>query len=201
MHLIKEFFPYLTKNQIEKFSLMKEIYNFWNNKINIISKKSLNNFYIIHVLHSLSIAKIITFVPKTIIMDLGTGGGFPGIPLSIFFEKSYFFLIDSIKKKISIVKEIINELNLKNVYAYSIRAENIEYKFDFIINRFVMKMPLLVKLVKNKFILKSKNVFKNGIFSFKGGNLKNELKNFNKKNIKVFYIYDLFPINFFLKKK
>ena len=163
MKIILKEFPDLNEIQIEQFSKLKKIYSEWNNKINIISRKDIDNIYERHILHSLVIAKFIKFNNRTTVLDLGTGGGFPGIPLSIIFPDVNFILVDSIRKKIVVVDEIINSLKLKNVKSEWSRAENLDYKYDFLVTRAVAKMSLLIEWSKGKFNKNSNNQIANGI--------------------------------------
>lgn len=199
MKIILEEFPDLNDVQIKQFSKLKKIYGDWNNKINIISRKDIDNIYERHVLHSLVIAKFINFSKGTTVLDLGTGGGFPGIPLSIIFPDVNFILVDSIKKKIVVVDAIVNELRLKNVKSEWSRAENLDYKYDFLVTRAVAKMPLLVEWSKTKFNKNSNNYIPNGIIALKGGNVDEELKNIQQK--KIVDIKDIFDTHYFLDKK
>ena len=199
MKIILEEFPDLNDFQIEQLSKLKKIYSDWNNKINIISRKDIDNIYERHVLHSLVIAKFIKFNKGTTVLDLGTGGGFPGIPLSIFFPDVNFILADSIRKKIVVVDAIVNELRLKNVKSEWSRAEDLEYKYDFLVTRAVAKMPLLIDWSKGKFNKNSNNHIPNGIIALKGGNVDDELKNIQQK--KIVDIKDIFDTHYFLDKK
>jgi len=186
MDLILKIFPDLNQTQKKQFELLENLYWNWNKKINVISRKDLEFLYVKHVLHSLSIAKIVKFKAGSKILDVGTGGGFPGIPLAIFFPNTNFHLIDSIGKKIKVVQAIANELKLKNVTCQNIRAENVNDKYDFIVSRAVTRMPLFFEWVKNNIKSKSIHEIENGILYLKGGNLQDELKSFPKSNI-----YDL----------
>ena len=199
MKIILEEFPDLNDIQIEQFSKLKKIYSEWNNKINIISRKDIDNIYERHILHSLVIAKFIKFNNRTTVLDLGTGGGFPGIPLSIIFRDVNFILVDSIRKKIVLVDEIINSLKLKNVKSEWSRAENLDYKYDFLVTRAVAKMSLLIEWSKGKFNKNSNNQIANGIIALKGGNVDEELKNIQQK--KIVDIKDIFAPHYFLDKK
>ena len=199
MKIILEKFPDLNDIQIEQFSKLKKIYNDWNNKINIISRKDIDNIYERHVLHSLVIAKFIKFNKGTTVLDLGTGGGFPGIPLSIIFPEVNFILVDSIRKKIVVVDEIVNELRLNNVKSEWSRAENLDYKYDFLVTRAVAKMSFLIEWSKGKFNKNSNNHIPNGIIALKGGNVDDELKNIQQK--KIVDIKDIFDTHYFLDKK
>ena len=193
--IIGNYFPELDSQRIEKFEALFELYQHWNNQINVISRKDLENFYVRHVLHSLAIAKFISFNKKASVLDVGTGGGFPGIPLAILFPECKFHLVDSIKKKIKVVDQVVEYLELKNVTTAVTRVELIDHKFDFIISRAVTNMNDFVKWVKYKVNKKSNNIFKNGILYLKGGDLKKELENF--KSIKIYNLSDLFNEDFF----
>ena len=199
MKIILKEFPDLNEIQIEQFSKLKKIYSEWNNKINIISRKDIDNIYERHILHSLVIAKFIKFNNRTTVLDLGTGGEFPGIPLSIIFPEVNFILVDSIRKKIVVVDEIINSLKLKNVKSEWSRAENLDYKYDFLVTRAVAKMSLLIEWSKGKFNKNSNNKIANGIIALKGGNVDEELKNIQQK--KIVDIKDIFDTHYFLDKK
>ena len=199
MEIILNEFPDLNDFQIGQLSKLKGIYQYWNSKINVISRKDIENIYVRHILHSLVIAKFIKFRKGTTILDLGTGGGFPGIPLSIIFPDSNFILVDSIKKKLIVVEEVIKELELKNVKHKWSRAENLNYSYDFLVTRAVAKMPLLVKWSKGKFNKTSSNQIPNGIIALKGGNIKDELVDIKEK--KIVDIKNIFDVNYFYDKK
>jgi len=194
------YFPSLSDSQKEKLSHLRDIYEKWNSKINVISRKDIDNFDIHHLLHSLSIAKVITFLPGTSILDVGTGGGFPGIPLAIIFPDSEFTLLDSIGKKIKVVESVADELELKNVSALIKRAEDEKNKYDFIISRAVMEFPGFVKLTNKNIEPGGKNNLRNGIIYLKGGDLTEELKPFKNK-VKVWDIKEFFIEPFFETKK
>ena len=183
MDLILKIFPNLNQDQKKQFELLENLYWNWNKKINVISRKDLEFLYLKHVLHSLSIAKIVKFKAGSNILDVGTGGGFPGIPLAIFFPTTNFRLIDSIGKKIKVVQAIANELKLKNVTCQNIRAENVNDKYDFIVSRAVTRMPLFFEWVKKNIKSQSIHEIENGILYLKGGNLQDELKSFPKSTI------------------
>ncbi len=200
MHQILKYFTDLTEKQIEQFSKLKELYSFWNNQINVISRKDIDAIYEHHVLHSLAIAKIINFKKDTSILDVGTGGGFPGIPLAILYPETHFFLIDSIGKKIKVVKEITKELKLNNVNSEQIRVENIKKKYDFIVSRAVTNFPKFVALVKKNIHGYDKNSLPNGILYLKGGDFTDEIKSI-KKSVSVYNISNLFEEEFFETKK
>ena len=198
MHIIQKYFKNLTENQYHQLSKLPKLYNFWNEKINVISRKDIKDIEIHHILHSLSIAKAIDFKDKTNILDIGTGGGFPGIPLAILFPKCNFILIDSIKKKIKVVNNIIDEIGLQNTIALDLRAENLNQKFDFIISRAVTNMSKFKSYTKGKINKKQNNTLKNGILYLKGGNLDQELYNIKHK---AYNISDFFNESFFDSKK
>ena len=197
---ILKYFPNLTPEQIARFEKMDRIYRDWNGKINLISRKDIDSLYEKHILHSLAIAKIIDFRPGTKILDVGTGGGFPGIPLAILFPDSQFVLIDSIGKKIKVVQAVAEELELKNVTAIHGRAEDVKEEFDFVISRAVTSFPVFVGLVKKNITRKSINALPNGIIYLKGGDFQDELKDF-KRNVEVTEIANFFNEPFFETKK
>ena len=196
---IDKYFPKLTQEQKEKYSKLVELYKYWNSKVNLISRKDIDNLEINHILHSLSIVKIVIFKDSTSVLDVGTGGGLPGIPLAIFFPKVNFTLIDSIGKKIKVVKSICSELSINNVNAINDRVENHLDHYDFILSRAVTRMDNFYKLVYKNFRYDSSNKIKNGIISLKGGDLDEELKDFKKKNI--YDINEYFNYEFFQTKK
>ena len=180
MNKLIEIFPSLSASQIEKFKNLPILYEDWNSKINVISRKDINFFYERHLLHSLGIAKVLQFLPNAKILDVGTGGGFPGIPLAILFPQTHFFLIDSIGKKIKVVEEVIADLDLKNISVSKIRAENFNQKVDFVVSRAVTKMDIFVPWVKKNIRSTHKHSIKNGILYLKGGDLTQELLKFPK---------------------
>ena len=200
MDIIKKYFPDLTEKQNRQFLLLLSLYEEWNNKINVISRKDIDHLYERHVLHSLAIAKIIRFKDKTSVLDVGTGGGFPGIPLAILFPECCFHLVDSIGKKINVVREISQALSLKNITSEQIRAEKVKSKYDFIVSRAVTAFPAFYNWVRTKVKHESQNELKNGILYLKGGNLDEELKDF-KSRIKAFEISEFFTEPFFETKK
>jgi 16S rRNA (guanine527-N7)-methyltransferase len=199
MEAILKHFPNLTEVQKEQFQQLDSLYHDWNEKINVISRKDIDALYTKHVLHSLGIAKIQPFAPGTFILDVGTGGGFPGIPLAILFPETRFYLIDVIAKKIKVVQAVADALGLKNVKAEQIRAENVKGDFDFIVSRAVTNMPDFVSWVKTKIKKQHKHELKNGILYLKGGDLTEELKDFPKATL--YDLADFFEDEFFETKK
>ncbi|MBL0048817.1 MAG: 16S rRNA (guanine(527)-N(7))-methyltransferase RsmG [Bacteroidetes bacterium] len=198
--LIESYFPNLTELQKQQFAQLQGLYEEWNAQINVVSRKDIDLLHERHVLHSLGIAKVIQFKPQTKILDVGTGGGFPGIPLAILFPDCSFHLIDSIGKKIKVVKAVAEALQLKNVYAEQIRAEEVKDKFDFVVSRAVTAFPEFYFWVKNKIKITGQNSLPNGILYLKGGDLSEELKDFNSK-IKEFPLSDYLEGEFFETKK
>lgn len=196
--IIKQF-PNLTENQILQFQKLEALYQDWNAKINVISRKDIDELYTKHVLHSLAIAKIQPFEPGTYILDVGTGGGFPGIPLAIVFPETRFYLIDVIQKKIKVVQAVVDALGLKNVKAEQMRAENAKGDYDFIVSRAVTNMPDFVSWIKDKIKKQNKHELQNGILYLKGGDLTEELKDFPKAI--EYNIADFFADEFFETKK
>ena len=196
---LKKYFPNLSQDQLEKFMRLVPIYKDWNSKVNLISRRDIKNLFTNHILHSLSIVNIIKFESSTSVLDVGTGGGFPGIPLAIFFPNVKFTLLDSIGKKIKVVEDISKQLSLTNVKTVNDRAENHNLKYDFIISRAVSKMDGFYSMVNKNIKLKSRSNIPNGIISLKGGDLKDELKNFN--DYKIFEISEFFSNDFFKTKK
>src|SRR6202012_5306310 len=187
--IILKYFPNITQKQREQFGQLPELYNFWNDQINVISRKDIDQLYERHVLHSLGIAKVMEFLPGESVLDVGTGGGFPGIPLAIMFPETQFFLVDSIGKKIKVVQEVAKALGLKNVRAAHIRAEQVNEKFDFIISRAVTRLNEFYPWIKNKFSKTSKNALPNGILYLKGGDLAEEIAE-SGLTVKQFYLSD-----------
>lgn len=198
--LILKYFPELSQEQIHRLKSLNELYADWNAKINVISRKDIDDLYLKHILHSLSIAKIIQFKRGSSMLDVGTGGGFPGIPLAILFPECQFHLVDSIGKKIKVVKAVADALGLKNVRAEQIRAEQIKDKYDFILSRAVTQFSDFYQWVKDKSHPININELKNGILYLKGGDLKQELNPFGKK-IKIFDLSSYFEEAFFESKK
>lgn len=198
MDIILKYFPELSSDKIEKFKQLEALYIYWNQRINVVSRKNINELYINHVLHSLAIAKIINFKNKTNILDVGTGGGFPGIPLAILFPDCNFTLVDSIAKKIHVVDSIVNSLKLDNISTSISRVESLNTKHDFIVSRAVTNMPKFMNLTKGRVIKGGHNSLSNGIIYLKGGNLSEELKNIKNQ---MYNISDYFEEDFFETKK
>jgi 16S rRNA (guanine527-N7)-methyltransferase len=199
MEEILKQFPNLAENQLLQFQKLEGLYHDWNAKINVISRKDIDELYTKHVLHSLAIAKVQAFEPGTYVLDVGTGGGFPGIPLAILFPETRFYLIDVIAKKIKVVQAVVDALELKNVKAEQLRAENVKGDYDFIVSRAVTNMPDFVSWVKDKIKKQNKHQLKNGILYLKGGDLTEELKDF--PHAKEYNIAEFFTDEFFETKK
>lgn len=200
MDLIFKYFPNLSERQKEQFAALPELYGDWNSKINVISRKDMDNFVEHHVLHSLAIAKIIQFKTMAEVMDLGTGGGFPGIPLAIMFPDANFYLVDSIGKKIKVVQNVAESLQLKNVKAEQIRAEQVTRDFDFVVSRAVTDLSQFVGWVRGKISDIHYHKLRNGIIYLKGGDLTEEIAPFKKK-VRLFDISDFFEEEYFETKK
>ncbi|EGK03100.1 16S rRNA (guanine(527)-N(7))-methyltransferase RsmG [Dysgonomonas gadei] len=180
MEIILKYFPDISEEQKSQFAALYDLYVDWNSKINVISRKDIENLYTHHVLHSLAIAKLIQFTDGTQLMDVGTGGGFPGVPLAILFPKCKFLLVDSIGKKIRVATEVATAIGLKNIQFRHCRAEEVKEKFDFVVSRAVMPLPDLVKIIKKNISKEQHNALPNGLICLKGGNLEGELKPFKK---------------------
>lgn len=200
MHLIEKYFPGLTPRQQEQLAALDALYREWNEKINVISRKDIDNFYEHHVLHSLAIAKVMPFASMSEVLDVGTGGGFPGVPLAIMFPDARFTLIDSIGKKIKVVSDVIDRMGLTNTKAMQIRAEELDGEYDFVVSRAVTTLGEFVPWVKKKISKTQYNSLRNGILYLKGGDLKNELFPFRHK-VKTWDISDFFEEEFFETKK
>ena len=198
MQIIHKYFPDLTEKQIEQFTDLQQLYQHWNAQINVISRKNIDTLYTNHILHSLAIAKVIQFEKGTKILDIGTGGGFPGIPLAILFPEVEFLLVDSIGKKIKVVNEVSNAIGLTNVRTLHERAENINETFDFVVSRAVTNMTDFKKWVKGKFNNTHNNTLNNGILYLKGGDLSEELRGISHYK---YEIADFFEEEFFETKK
>jgi 16S rRNA (guanine527-N7)-methyltransferase len=199
MDRILNYFPHLSSTQKEHFSELGPLYTEWNERINVISRKDIEALYLRHVLHSLGIAKVQDFLPGSRVLDIGTGGGFPGIPLAIMFPETEFVLVDSIGKKIKVVGEIARELRLENVEAVHGRAEKQKGQFDFIVSRAVTNMSDFVKWTRGKFSKENRHSLPNGILYLKGGDLREELKPFRKA--RIYSLSDYFEEDFFETKK
>ncbi|MST84957.1 16S rRNA (guanine(527)-N(7))-methyltransferase RsmG [Hallella mizrahii] len=200
MQTIVKYFPHLSTEQQSQFAALDELYHDWNSKINVISRKDIDNLYLHHVLHSLAIAKLIQFKPGTHILDFGTGGGFPGIPLAIMFPDCQFRMIDGTGKKIRVVNEVATALELHNVEAVHRRGEEEKEHFDFVVSRAVMPLPDMVKIVKKNIAKTQHNALPNGVIALKGGNLNEELKPFGKK-VMITPISDYFTEEWFADKQ
>lgn len=200
MSIIDKYFPSLSAKQKEQIDALFDLYSDWNSRINVISRKDIDNLYLHHVLHSLAIAKYIRFQPGTSIIDVGTGGGFPGIPLALFFPEVNFLLLDSIGKKIKVAREVSQAIGLQNVDFIHSRMEDEKQKFDFVVSRAVMPLPDLVRVVRKNISSEQKNALPNGIICLKGGDLAPELSPFKGK-VEVFSLDKYFSESFFKTKK
>ena len=200
MELILKYFPTITEEQKQQFAALYDLYIDWNAKINVISRKDITNLYEHHVLHSLGIAKVINFRPGTTVMDLGTGGGFPGIPLAILFPETHFHLVDSIGKKVRVANEVATSIGLKNVTFCHERAEEEKQKFDFVVSRAVMPLTDLLKIVRKNIASKQQNALPNGLICLKGGELSNETMPV-KNMVEMWDLKDYFEEEFFETKK
>ncbi len=200
MNTILKYFPTLTQEQIAQFSALDSLYRDWNSKINVISRKDIDNLYEHHVLHSLAIAKILRFQPGTDVVDIGTGGGFPGIPLAIMFPECRFTLVDSVGKKIKVASEVAASLGLKNVSFVYDRMENVKQKFDFAVSRAAMSFDLLVKVCRKNINKAGHNALPNGLICLKGGELETEVKAYSR--IATLYsVSEFFSEEYFQTKK
>ncbi|MGC6478937.1 MAG: 16S rRNA (guanine(527)-N(7))-methyltransferase RsmG [Flavobacteriaceae bacterium] len=196
---ILHYFPNLSPTQIQHFQALEPLYKEWNHRINVISRKDISDFYERHVLHSLALSKVQSFLPNTNVLDVGTGGGFPGIPLAILFPETSFVLVDSIGKKIKVVQAVSEALGLENLAAFHKRAETVDEEFDFVVSRAVTRMDKFVPWVQHKIKSKSAHPKNNGILYLKGGDLDEELKNFPAAEVSP--IADYFSESFFETKK
>ncbi len=199
MEILHKYFTDLTELQVEQFTQLQSLYQDWNLKINVVSRKDIDELYLRHVVHSLGIAKVLSFLPKTKVMDVGTGGGFPGIPLAILFPETQFHLVDSIGKKIKVVNEVVEGLELQNVTTTHGRVEEVNDTYDFIVSRAVAQMETFVRWTHNKVHKKHRHPLKNGILYLKGGDLSEELAAFPKATI--YPLSDYFEEDFFDTKK
>ncbi len=193
MQLIKKYFPDISKKQVDQLASLDGLYHFWNSKINVVSRRDMDHLYLHHILHSLSIAKVISFQPGSAVLDAGTGGGFPGIPLSILFPETHFLLADSVAKKMKVVDSVIKEIGLTNCMTQCCRVENIQLKFDFVVSRAVTLLPKLIHWISGKIRYKSFNSLQNGLLYLKGGHFEEELKG-------IPYKYEIFKINHFFSE-
>jgi len=200
MDIITKYFADLTPQQLDQFGRLGALYEEWNSQINVISRKDIEQLYERHVLHSLAIAKVVSFKPGTSVLDVGTGGGFPGIPLAILFPETKFMLVDSIGKKIKVVNEVASALNLQNVRAEHIRVEDLKEKFDFVVSRAVTAFPRFVSMVQTKVARQNNNDLLNGILYLKGGEFEEEIEPF-RKQIKVYELQNFFQEEFFETKR
>jgi len=198
--VILKYFPEITSYQKEQFSALQSLYEDWNSKINVISRKDLENLYVRHVLHSLAIAKVNDFKPGTKILDVGTGGGFPGVPLAVLYPECKFHLVDSIGKKIKVVNSVSQAIGLKNISSSHKRAEEVKGKYDFVVSRAVTRLPAFINWVQNKFETRYENPKPNGILYLKGGDLEQEIKESNQI-VDEYLVSDYFSEEFFLTKK
>ena len=200
MDIIIKYFPNLTEVQQQQFAALYDLYTDWNSKINVISRKDITNLYEHHVLHSLGIAKVMQFRPETAVMDLGTGGGFPGIPLAILFPETHFHLVDSIGKKVKVATEIANAIGLKNVTTRHCRAEEEKQLFDFVVSRAVMPLTDLLKIIRKNIKKEQHNALPNGLICLKGGELEREVMPVKHQTL-MYDLKDYFEEEFFETKK
>jgi len=195
-----KYFPGITPQQLQQFEQLPQLYNYWNSQINVISRKDIEQLYERHVLHSLGIAKVINFLPGEKVLDVGTGGGFPGIPLAILFPETQFFLVDSIGKKIKVVQEVASALGLQNLKAAHLRAEQVDEKFDFVVSRAVTRLKEFYPWVKGRFNKQSKNELPNGILYLKGGYLEQEIAE-SGLTVQQYHLKNYFEEEFFETKQ
>lgn len=200
MDIILKYFPELTNRQIEQFASLSRIYTEWNEKINVISRKDIGNLYLRHVLHSLSIAKFISFRNATKIMDMGTGGGFPGVPLAILFPHCRFHLVDSIAKKLKVVEAVKEQTGLTNLFTFHSRSEEMNFQYDFVVSRAVAPLSDLLKWTKGKYLPKNLNPIPNGLICLKGGNVQQEIDPAQPRYSQVVPIANYFQEDFFADK-
>lgn len=200
MELLLKYFPELTSRQIEQFSTLGRVYSEWNEKVNVVSRKDIVNLYERHLLHSLSIARFITFKPGAKVMDLGTGGGFPGIPLAIMFPDSRFHLVDSIAKKLKVIDAVKEATGLTNVFTFHARAEEMDFKYDFVVSRAVAPLADLLRWSKGKYLAKNLHPIPNGLICLKGGQLEEELQQAKARQIEKIPLSNYFEGSFFADK-
>ncbi len=200
MQIVEKYFPSLAPQQVEQYSQLQGLYSYWNERINVISRKDIENLYLHHVLHSMALARIIAFKAGTTVMDAGTGGGFPGIPLAILFPGVRFILVDSIAKKARVVETIIQEIRLRNTEVRNIRLEGLKEKSDFVVCRAVAEIPVLFGWVKKNIAPGGFNDLPNGLLALKGGELDKELRSM-KQEVKVFNLKEYFSETYFETKK
>lgn len=199
--ILNSYFPQLTDSQLEKFEMLLPLYRYWNEKINVVSRKDIDQLYIHHVLHSLTVIPFYPLVNKGEILDLGTGGGFPGIPLSIYYPETSFTMIDGTSKKIMVVNEIIRELGLENARAFAQRAEDTRFKFDMVLTRGVSSIQQLLFWARPLLKKKHLHAFPNGLIAFKGGDLRKEIKELGRgEYYEKRTIYEVFPVEHFKEK-
>lgn len=197
MDIILKYFPDLTPAQVQQFTQLQQLYSEWNERINVISRKDIENLYERHVLHSLAIAKFVHFKDGTKIMDLGSGGGFPGVPLAIMFPECRFHLVDSINKKLNVIDAVTEATGIKNVFTFHSRAEQMDFQYDFVVTRAVAPLSDLLNWTKHKYIAKDRNDVKNGLIALKGGNLDEEIAQAGLKHVLRKKLSDYFNEPFF----
>lgn len=200
MDVLLKYFTDLTEEQKKQFSLLQNVYTEWNDKINVISRKDIDNLYERHVLHSLAIAKFVTFKPGAKIMDLGTGGGFPGVPLAILYPEARFHLVDSIAKKLKVIEAVKEACGLQNIFTFHSRAEEMPYQYDFVVTRAVAPLKDLLQWTKGKYLSKSQHKRYNGLIALKGGDLSDELKQAGIANATILSLTDVFMEESFKEK-